>query len=75
VVPPPATTALGGVLTHLSRGARGEHAYQPSNVTWAWLPPLEDRRLKKRDRYEAMSRRALADLALWLEQAPLAQVA
>ena len=30
--PPPATTALGGVVTHLSRET-GD--YQPSNVTWA----------------------------------------
>jgi folate-dependent tRNA-U54 methylase TrmFO/GidA len=36
--------------------------YQPSNVTWAWLPPLPDRRMKKRDRYEALAARALADL-------------
>jgi methylenetetrahydrofolate--tRNA-(uracil-5-)-methyltransferase len=72
VLPPPATTALGGVLTHLGRDARD---YQPSNVTWAWLPPLADRRLKKRDRYEAMARRALDDLANWLDRAPLARAA
>jgi methylenetetrahydrofolate--tRNA-(uracil-5-)-methyltransferase len=64
VVPPPPTTALGGVLTHIGRDVRD---YQPSNVTWAWLPPLTDRRLKKRDRYEAMAHRALADLARWLD--------
>jgi methylenetetrahydrofolate--tRNA-(uracil-5-)-methyltransferase len=66
VVPPPPTTALGGVLTHLSRATDD---YQPSNVTWAWLPPLADRRLKKRDRYEAMGQRALQDLAVWLGRA------
>jgi methylenetetrahydrofolate--tRNA-(uracil-5-)-methyltransferase len=63
VAPPPATTALGGVITHLTREARD---YQPSNVTWAWLPPLANRRLKKRERYEAMARRALDDLGGWL---------
>jgi len=72
VSPPPATTALGGVLTHLGREAK---SYQPSNVTWAWLPPLLDRRLKKRERYEAMAARALADLAGWRESAPLARAA
>jgi methylenetetrahydrofolate--tRNA-(uracil-5-)-methyltransferase len=72
VVPPPPTTALGGVLTHL---ARATPDYQPSNVTWAWLPPFLDRRLKKRDRYEAMAHRALGDLARWLEEAPLARAA
>jgi methylenetetrahydrofolate--tRNA-(uracil-5-)-methyltransferase len=71
VTPPPATCALGGVLTHLGRGGGpgeelGERDYQPSNVTWAWLPPLADRRMPKRDRYEAMARRALGDLAQWV---------
>jgi methylenetetrahydrofolate--tRNA-(uracil-5-)-methyltransferase len=63
--PPPPTTALGGICTHLSRP---QPRYQPSNITWAHIPPLEgrDRRLKKRARYEAMAQRALADLAAWL---------
>jgi methylenetetrahydrofolate--tRNA-(uracil-5-)-methyltransferase len=72
VAPPPATTALGGVRTHLSRTGSG---YQPSNVTWAWLPPITDRRMKKRERYEAMARRALTDLDAWLHAAPLARAA
>jgi methylenetetrahydrofolate--tRNA-(uracil-5-)-methyltransferase len=67
VAPPPPTTALGGVLTHLGRPAPG---YQPSNVTWAWLPPLENRRLKKRERYEAIGERALAELARWIDDTP-----
>lgn len=64
VRPPPATTALGGLLTHLSRKAP---RYQPSNITWAHLPPLEGagRRLKKRARYEAMAERALRELDAW----------
>jgi len=72
VTPPPPTTALGGVITHLQRDVKD---YQPSNVTWAWLPPLENRRLKKHDRYEAMARRALDDLAAWMGAAPLARAA
>ena len=66
------TTALGGVLTHL--GASGR-SYQPSNVTWAWLPPVGERRLKKSERYEAMAERALDDLARWIDAAPLARAA
>jgi methylenetetrahydrofolate--tRNA-(uracil-5-)-methyltransferase len=72
VTPPPVTTALGGVLTHLGRDTKD---YQPSNVTWAWLPPLTDRRMKKRERYEAMAERALNDLRRWIEAAPLARAA
>jgi methylenetetrahydrofolate--tRNA-(uracil-5-)-methyltransferase len=62
---PPETTALGGILTHLSRR---QPRYQPSNITWAHLPPMEGagRRLKKRARYEAMAARALEDLERWL---------
>lgn len=62
--PPPSTTALGGILTHL---ARRQPSYQPSNITWAHLPPLEaaSRALRKRERYEAMAARALADLDRW----------
>jgi methylenetetrahydrofolate--tRNA-(uracil-5-)-methyltransferase len=60
---PPPTTALGGVLTHLGRSP-GD--FQPSNVTWAWLPPLPNRRLQKRDRAQAMAERALRDLSAWL---------
>lgn len=67
--PPPATTALGGVVTHLSRET-GD--YQPSNVTWAWLPPLENRRLKKHERGEALAARALEDLGLWRAATSLA---
>ena len=61
--PPPPTTALGGIRTHL---ARKVERYQPSNITWAHLPPLANVRLKKRDRYEAMAERALRDLGEWL---------
>jgi folate-dependent tRNA-U54 methylase TrmFO/GidA len=38
--------------------------YQPSNITWAHVAPLE-MRAKKRERYEAMSERALRDLDAW----------
>jgi methylenetetrahydrofolate--tRNA-(uracil-5-)-methyltransferase len=62
--PPPVTTALGGLLGHVTRK---QPSYQPSNVTWALVPPLEGsgRRLKKRERYEAMAERALGDLERW----------
>lgn len=67
--PPPPTTALGGILTHLGRH---QPRYQPSNITWAHLPPLEgvQRKLKKRARYEAMAERALRDLEAWLTARP-----
>jgi methylenetetrahydrofolate--tRNA-(uracil-5-)-methyltransferase len=65
LTPPPPTTTLGGVITHVTRD--GPAGYQPSNVTWAWLPPVTEGRMKKRERYEAAARRALDDLAAWTE--------
>ncbi|MGA2449024.1 MAG: methylenetetrahydrofolate--tRNA-(uracil(54)-C(5))-methyltransferase (FADH(2)-oxidizing) TrmFO [Polyangiaceae bacterium] len=67
--PPPSTTALGGVLTHLGRPSDD---FQPSNVTWSWLPPCADRRLRKRDRVQALAERALEDLAAWAAGVPAA---
>jgi methylenetetrahydrofolate--tRNA-(uracil-5-)-methyltransferase len=60
---PPPTTAHGGLLTHL---ARNEKDYQPSNITFSHVPPLEGTRLKKRERYQAIAERALADLDAWI---------
>lgn len=60
---PPPTTAHGGLLTHLSRN---EKDYQPSNITFSHVPPLEGTRLKKRERYQAIAERALVDLDAWI---------
>ncbi len=63
---PPPTTALGGLLGHL-RTPRPD--FQPGNVTWAMVPPLDDpkaHRMPKRERYEQLASRALRDLGPWL---------
>jgi methylenetetrahydrofolate--tRNA-(uracil-5-)-methyltransferase len=70
LTPPPPDTALGGIRTHLSRP---QPRYQPSNITWACLPPHENRKLKKRDRYAALAERALASCDAWLASAPMAR--
>ena len=64
VMPPP-TTALGGIVTHLGRNAAD---YQPSNITFSHLEPWDGRRLKKREKYEAMAERALRDLEAFRAQ-------
>ena len=63
-VAPPATTALGALLAHITRGADAA-TFQPMNVNFGLFPPL-DRRVKKAERRPAMARRALADLDGWL---------
>lgn len=66
IVRPPESTALGAILTHLARRpVRGD--YQPSNVTWAHVTPIEGMpRMKKRERYQRLAERALVDLQPWL---------
>lgn len=61
--PPPPTTAMGGLLGHLARPVKD---FQPSNITWALVPPPDNPRLKKEPRYTWMAERALTDLATWL---------
>jgi len=80
--PPPATTALGALLAHItgghvSHGAGAMGAFQPMNVNFGLFPEIEGprtdedgRRLKGKERgrakKRAMARRALGDLAIWL---------
>ena len=62
----PEMTAHAGLIRQTSRHADD---YQPSNITFAHLPPWEGRRLGKREKYEAMAERSLEALGKWLEQA------
>lgn len=64
-VAPPATTAHGGLITQITRPVDD---YQPSNITFALLPPWTETRLQKRARYEKIAERALNDLGTWLQQ-------
>jgi methylenetetrahydrofolate--tRNA-(uracil-5-)-methyltransferase len=66
---PPATTALGGLITHLMN-AEAKH-FQPSNINFGLLPPHE-KKLPKKERGKAHARRSLTDLLAWLDDADLA---
>ena len=61
---PPATTALGALLNHITLGASDE-TFQPMNVNFGLFPPIEIR-TKRRERRRAYGVRALDDLAGWL---------
>lgn len=63
-VAPPITTALGALLNHVTTGADAE-TFQPMNVNFGLFPPLEDEKIRGRERKSALSRRALADIAGW----------
>jgi methylenetetrahydrofolate--tRNA-(uracil-5-)-methyltransferase len=75
---PPATTALGALVAHITGGHLdgGKGSFQPMNINYGLLPPLEaprhdanGKRLPTKERGRAkkrlMGERALADLDAW----------
>ena len=78
LAPPPATTALGALVAHITGGHLAEgRSFQPMNVNFGLFPPLEapgtgpdGRRLKGKERglarKHALAERAIADLMVWL---------
>jgi methylenetetrahydrofolate--tRNA-(uracil-5-)-methyltransferase len=64
---PPRTTAIGALAYYASH-ANPAH-YEPSNITFGIMEPLEARVARKLDKKLAMANRALEDLAIWLRQA------
>ncbi len=62
--PPPVTTALGALLSHIT--APGQRAdYQPMNINFGLFPPPEGR-VKKKERKLFYTERAKRDLADWM---------
>ncbi|RMH36258.1 MAG: methylenetetrahydrofolate--tRNA-(uracil(54)-C(5))-methyltransferase (FADH(2)-oxidizing) TrmFO [Deltaproteobacteria bacterium] len=64
LAPPPATTALGGLYRHVTAPRADGERYQPTNVNFGLLPPVEGRH-RKADRKRRMAERAVRDLAAW----------
>jgi methylenetetrahydrofolate--tRNA-(uracil-5-)-methyltransferase len=62
---PPRTTAIGALGYYVSH-ADPAH-YDPSNITFGILPPLEAAPRNKQARHLATSERALRDLDAWAE--------
>jgi methylenetetrahydrofolate--tRNA-(uracil-5-)-methyltransferase len=63
-VAPPRTTAIGALGYYVSH-AEARH-YEPSNITFGIMPPLDVPPRGRQDRQLATSTRALADLAAWI---------
>lgn len=82
---PPATTALGALIGHITGGHidAGKGSFQPMNINYGLLPPLDAAGPKRRDdgsrigakergrnKKLAVGERALADLDAWVAGAP-----
>ncbi|MSP38327.1 MAG: methylenetetrahydrofolate--tRNA-(uracil(54)-C(5))-methyltransferase (FADH(2)-oxidizing) TrmFO [Deltaproteobacteria bacterium] len=65
LVIPPETTALGALLRYIADPERKR--FQPMNVNFGLIPPLAAR-FRGRAKKEMMARRALADMAAWLDE-------
>jgi methylenetetrahydrofolate--tRNA-(uracil-5-)-methyltransferase len=62
--PAPRTTAIGALAYYVSHAAAGH--YEPSNITFGIMAPLDSPPRNKLDRKTALSARALADLDGWM---------
>ena len=76
---PPQTTALGALIGHITGGHLAGGSFQPMNINYGLLPPIEipkrsaeGKRMAPPERGRAkkrlMSERALIDLEVWLTQ-------
>jgi methylenetetrahydrofolate--tRNA-(uracil-5-)-methyltransferase len=66
VATPPRTTAIGALGYYVSHADPGH--YEPSNITFGIIPPLERPPKSKLERQLATSTRALADLEAWMAE-------
>ena len=64
LAPPPATTAIGALLNHITGGA-DDAAFQPMNINFGLFPPL-DEHTRKADRKAGMATRARTALGEWI---------
>jgi len=64
---PPHETALGALLGHITGGADAE-TYQPMNINFGLMPPVEGPKAKKADRKKRYTDRARAALREWVSE-------
>jgi methylenetetrahydrofolate--tRNA-(uracil-5-)-methyltransferase len=69
---PPRTTAIGALAYYVSH-ADPKH-YEPSNITFGIMPPLEKAPKDKLKKKLALADRALADLQVWMHDRSSARV-
>src|SRR5262249_27486567 len=65
VAPPPPTTAFGGLWQHVTRPRAPGERFEPTNINFGLLPPV-DARARKPERRRLAVERAVRDLAGWV---------
>ncbi len=70
ITQPPPTTAMGALLTHVTKGAEAD-TFQPMNINFGLFPLPDETRpngrsLKGRERKASMAKRALKDFDVWI---------
>lgn len=81
ITPPPIVTAFGALINHITgghiEGAGTAKTFQPMNVNFGIMPPLDEKKhevdgrmvkIKRKDRKPLKSKRALDALENWLDQ-------
>jgi len=63
--PPPRTTAMGALLSHITGDAKAD-TFQPMNVNFGLFPPIETKR-GGRERKKAYTERAKDDFESWVK--------
>ncbi len=72
MTPPPPTTAMGAIISHITGGGNAD-TFQPMNVNFGLFPPISDPvgvkgKDKAREKKKLMAVRALEDINGWLSQ-------
>jgi len=68
--PPPRETAIGALAHYITSSESAEN-FQPMNIHFGILPPVDTPRMKKKERHHFCVRRALKALADWVRNQDL----
>jgi methylenetetrahydrofolate--tRNA-(uracil-5-)-methyltransferase len=66
-IPPPRATAFGSLTNYITHA--DPKRFQPANITFDLLPPLETKVRDRQQRHKQQCERALKDFDFWWEQA------
>ena len=64
-IPPPRATALGSLVHYITHADPTD--FQPANITFDLLPPLDPKVRDRKQRHRLQCERALKDFATWIE--------